>query len=199
MKVKKCRRCGVRVWGRAKLCASCARSTAGSLEIGDVFGSWTVIGSAIPGPKGRVARYPCRCRCGAEGMVEKRGASELHSRSCRACARPMEAFVGLRVGSRTIIRRDGPKDLWWRCDCGVVSRNELSVARKSGCRRCVAAPRFEGVPVRRDVLDAIARVLGCKRDTLRSKIQREDVIDRISFTAEHGSARPEARHAGSGP
>jgi RNase P subunit RPR2 len=161
----------------------------GPLPVGTRSGRWTIVGEPIRG-RGCV-RYPCRCDCGTEAVVEKGGGRVgllLHSEACKACR--TKAVVGLRVGTRTLVDRNGRRGLVWKCDCGAVSRVPLKDARNTGCRKCVAAPKLDGIPVTRAVLNILAREVGSKRDTLRSKIINADALDRIAYLARHGSPRP---------
>lgn len=168
----KCKSCGVRNVERdpsAKRQRRTCERCRGTLPIGFRDGKWTVDGAPIRG-RGCV-KYPCVCDCGTRSIVEKGGGSGrvLHTAMCKGCM--VQAPIGLRVGTRVVIERgQGRHSLVWRCDCGALTRNQLATARVTQCRKCLAAPRLDGIPVTRDVLTAIASVLGSKRDTIRKRL-----------------------------
>ena len=67
------------------------------IEIGQVFGAWTVIGNSDKKSKSKVIHYKCRCSCGTERDVS--GVSLRHgiSKSC-----------GCLPGKRVYSKKSGP-------------------------------------------------------------------------------------------
>lgn len=116
------------------------------LNVGEVYGKWTVIAAAE-----RKTHYLCRCGCGTEREVHKNSLRHGYSVSC-GChvpelkrSRTADKLVGQRFGRLTVLsfsssRKRGneePELLWTcKCDCGnecEASTHILNSGHKNSC------------------------------------------------------------------
>lgn len=124
---------------------------AGTIEIGDQFGSWTVMDE---GPlNGRNRYYLCRCVCGKERLVQGSSLRTGRSTSC-GCSRyhfVTRDLTGETLGKWTVLER--LVDAWGtvsyrcRCVCGterVVPENEMHRLPDGSCG-CVQRQNFKKV------------------------------------------------------
>ena len=122
----------VLVHGRSKTCGECPYIPPQS-----VFGQWTVLHRSTKTPG--VTRYRCKCACGAEKDVDKRG---LLSGSSTSCGHYEKLLPETKLNRWTVLGEAPPKgknkqDAYFcRCDCGterVISRYELTTGRSKSC------------------------------------------------------------------
>lgn len=96
------------------------------VQIGDVFGRWTVIGSYELGRKNE-RKWVCRCECGTERYVLERSLLYGGSKSC-GCLKQERAkevvshdLLGKCFGELTVLKavlpRDKRRGVWWQCRC----------------------------------------------------------------------------------
>ena len=102
-----------------------------SIQIGDQFGFWTVIGE---GPtKGRNRYYLYRCVCGKEKLVQGGSLRNGRSTSCDCSRYPFVSrdLSGLTLGTWTVLERlvDAWGTVSYRCRC--VCGTERSVRRSA--------------------------------------------------------------------
>ena len=118
--------------------------TGASIQIGDQYGSWTVIDK---GPlKGRMKYYLCRCACGKEKLVQGSTLRNGRSKSC-GCVRNVhispDGYVGKKLGAWTVleeVEKEGEILYRCRCICGTerfVKYKDMAKlpGRSCGCIR----------------------------------------------------------------
>ena len=117
---------------------------AGTIEIGDQYGSWTVIDEGLT--KGRSKYYLCRCVCGKEKLVQGSTLRNGRSKSC-GCVRNVyispDGYIGKKLGTWTVleeVEKEGEVFYHCRCVCGterLVKYKDMAKlpGRSCGCIR----------------------------------------------------------------
>jgi len=113
------------------------------MNIGDVFGKWTVID--MP-PTGRFV--VCKCECNTEKKISKYHLLSNNSKSCKRCSlksRKTWIFFNLnnKFGFLTIIgKSENPIMALCKCDCGVIKEFRIFYLKNGtsgscGCNRYI--------------------------------------------------------------
>ena len=122
-----------------------------SLDIGAMYGSWTVVSTVKPHPR----KVLCRCSCGIELPVDTSALICGKTKSCVACYKkrrnnalprdtPMD--VGATYGSWTVVStvRPHPRKVLCRCSCGTeapVNTTALIHGKTKSCLNCYKKKR----------------------------------------------------------
>lgn len=129
-----------------------------TVEIGERFGKWTVIGEGKPYVKGKSKRCPVivRCECGAESSVLPKDLIKGKSVGCRRCALKSVPTPGEKFGKWTVIAEAAPRFsqkgsrytmATVRCECGNEAIVQYSAMKSKGgsrgCQECYRKARDE--------------------------------------------------------
>ena len=87
------------------------------VNVGDVFGRWTVIDASVPKPvNSRTTFARCRCECGTVKDVSKRMLHNGGSRSCGCLARELSAKRKLKHGGAYTLEYEIWRGVLKRCN-----------------------------------------------------------------------------------
>lgn len=94
---------------------------------GKTFGLLTVLGPAedeVTSRGCRIARWKCRCICGAEVVTRGSSLKSGHTKGCGQKHRRVEDLTGQKFGKLTVLARaddhinpNGTKYIMWKCQC----------------------------------------------------------------------------------
>lgn len=99
--------------------------TRSHLEIGQTVNNWTI--TSPPIDDGGAYKYEVVCRCGALGVKTK---SDMRKyQYCRECKRN-QYDPGVRIGKRTIIKRQEPYHLVVECECGRIFKGRIDTLKR---------------------------------------------------------------------
>lgn len=141
-----------------------------SINVGETYGRWTVIGSGVPGTHNTRRKVLCRCVCGTERLVMANSLSSGKSGSCGCYKREVDQAKGrasllhpIDAGDRfsrwVVVDASNREAILCRCDCGnegTVRASNLLLGKKNpskgsqscGClkrERSIAAHKTHGV------------------------------------------------------
>jgi len=124
--------------------------TVKQIEVGDIFGEWTVLKKTENRTKDRNVLYLCRCSCGVEREVASSSLRQGKSKSCghnrmknmikarkESCEKVRESYIGETFGRLTIIELSDKIDEFHhkfvKCKCQCGTEIETTIAKlKSG-------------------------------------------------------------------
>jgi len=135
----------------------------GRVEIGAVFGLWTVLG--VSSLQRREVYYDCRCSCGTEKPVAKSSLLRGASTRCRKCsnadnqkarvARRRPIRPGTIIGLWTVLgeaeARGGNLYMLCRCACGAEHKVMVSTLRHGKSKSCASCSRKMGLKKNREM------------------------------------------------
>lgn len=128
-------------------------------KVGDVFGSWTVVGSEQWSPSQNCYVVKCRCACGRTADVTVGNLCRGRSTKCRPChamvnmskMRARRSYVtrhrpGQRYGRWTLVERTSPLSkapikYRVRCDCGFEAERAVVHLYTGRSKMCVGCRR----------------------------------------------------------
>ena len=122
------------------------RNIAIDINIGDIFGKWTILKEDQEkiGYKSRGKRYICKCECGTERSVKKSSLISGKSLSCGCAYNPPKDLTGQRFGKLLVVESipnyEGSGKSAYRClcDCGneiIVKGSSIYRTKSCGCIR----------------------------------------------------------------
>lgn len=85
------------------------------IDIGDKFGTFTVIGSKIRANEKNRTVYVAKCECG--NIVERQGSILIVGNDCRMC--PIYRLIGTKNQKTTFLEYIGKSEFQCLCDCGT--------------------------------------------------------------------------------
>lgn len=135
--------------GTSTRCKKCSRTGKAFAQVGERFGSWTVLAQAEPQKNG-LARVSCECDCGGRLVIPVSQLRNGQRTRCRQCAADSKAQVispGDTFGEWTVVGLAEKKSSSIRrfnCECscgrkGTPNVNSLISGLSVRCRSCSKA------------------------------------------------------------
>lgn len=101
-----------------------------SVQVGNTYARWTVIGEGEPGTKNRQRKVLCQCACGTERLISVGSLSSGKSKSCGCHRREVSVALGRarlqhplnpgdRFGRWTVVDASDRTAVQCVCDCGT--------------------------------------------------------------------------------
>ena len=154
------------------------------INVGDIFGKWTVIASAAPYlHKGRVSqsKFKCRCTCGNECEVFSGVLRNGKSSQCKSCANFID-LTAQTVGKLRVVNlaektytnpASGEILKYWNCvcDCGtaVIRKGaDLRLGNNSSCG-CGTRQQLQAIQDSRKLVDPSKRDFDAYRHSAQKR------------------------------